>query len=36
MKPAEYKQLPTVISPEYIHKILQLYDRIGNAPKHLF
>ena len=35
MKPAEYKQLPTVISPEYIHKILQLYDRIGNAPQTL-
>jgi len=35
MKPANYKQLPTVISPEYIHKILQLYDRIGNAPQTL-
>ncbi len=35
VKPADYKHLPTVISPEYIYKILQLYDRIGNAPRTL-
>lgn len=35
VKPADYKQLPTVISPEYIYKALQLYDSIGTAPQTL-